>query len=106
MTPNQASIGEGRFDNSLIEPPDSSRVRAPQLPHGVSMKEKTFFGFGYFIIDVRSPAEFKVKEDPQILDCARVFDGGVVKGKGGERGFRGFIFSVKKYSSGFGGGEL
>ena len=55
---------------------------------------------------MRGPAEFEVKEDPQILDCVRVFDGGVVKGKGGERGFRGFIFSVKKYSSGFGGGEL
>ena len=84
MTPDYAAISEGRFDDSLIEPPDCCRLGAPQLPHGIPMEEKTFLSFGYFVVNVWGPREFKVKENPKIPDCVGIFDGGVVKGEGGE----------------------
>ena len=84
MAPDQAAVGKGGFDYTFIEPPDRCRVGAPQLAHGVSMKKEAFFGFVYFVYNVWGPAEFEVKENPKILDCVRVLDGGVVKGKGGK----------------------
>ena len=84
MAPNQAAIGERWLDDSLIEPPDRCGVGAPQFSHGIPMKEETFLSFDYFVFNVWDPTEFKVKENSKVPDCVRVFDGGVVKGEGGE----------------------
>ena len=56
MAPYQTPIGEGGFDDSLIEPADSCRVWAPQLTHGISVKKETSFGFVDFVNNVRGPA--------------------------------------------------
>ena len=84
MAPYQTPVGEGGFDDSLIEPADSCRVGAPQLTHGISVKEETSFGFVDFVDNVRGSAKFVVKENSKIFDCVREFDGGIIKGEGGK----------------------
>ena len=48
------------------------------------MKKQTFFGFGNFVLNMRSPFEFKVQKYAQILDSVRVLDGDVINSEGWE----------------------
>lgn len=47
-------------------------------------EEADFFGFGNFVLNMRSPFEFKVQKYAQILDSVRVLDGDVINSEGWE----------------------